>query len=134
MVEASRGWWSWPRAGLGFATPLVAYAVWGVYVYFNFREIRQTQSPNVPDDGAMMFLFVMLMLAVVFLVALLLTAIVLCIVRRARAFGVGMMVAVLLPLMLLGVGLVQMRLGAAALQSSPGIDILFLEQVRPARS
>ncbi|WP_203863122.1 hypothetical protein [Plantactinospora mayteni] len=77
------------------------YALWGAYVYFNYRHISATQSPDVPDDGGMMYLFVMLVVTVAALVALLIAAAVLCAFRRARAVGVGMMVTVLLPLVLL---------------------------------
>jgi hypothetical protein len=103
--EAPRRWWSWPRSALGFATPLLLYTLWGVFIVVNARRIaaRQAADPTpAPDSAAGYFVFFMVLLSLVVVAVFLITAAVLCVFQRLRAFGIGALVGTLLPVLVAG--------------------------------
>jgi hypothetical protein len=97
-ADSSGEWWSWPKVGSGFAVPLVIYAIWGAYVYFGYRHLEANRPPDATEDGGAMYVFLMIVVFVLLAAVLLIVGAALCIVRSARAVGMGIVIAALLPI------------------------------------
>jgi hypothetical protein len=123
MMDDSRGWWSWRKAALGFGIPLVVYALLGTYVYVNYRRI-EAAGADAPHGGAGWMLFIAVVYTVIALTALLIVLLGLCFPSRTRAFAVGMLIPVLLPLLVVVGFVVHLWLSIGAMDdpnAAPGL-------------
>ncbi|WP_328414308.1 hypothetical protein OG470_19725 [Micromonospora sp. NBC_00389] len=108
---------TWAKVAGGFFVSVLGYIACGAYVYFAAAQAgaEQRADPDPgPDSAAAYTGLFYIMLSPCILAAFLITGAVLCVSRRRRPFGVGMVGGVIVPLLIVVVFLRVMAYGSPA--------------------